>query len=233
VKGVAHLQRYVCFTVLGLFSVLFAFAVSPSPYASSLPGPFPPQEYADSDAALIEALDDCIQQRFLDIDKGFGFRRLVRPGETAHRFKPENAKELAVVSYLTGQKLEVVLYLAGRGIVAPNLNSKDVDNVAGKLIKGPIRITPSDKPVANLPTLRQLWDRGQEAMRVFQGSENYDFNLGEWKFIARPVRASDQSCLKCHQAGGPSYPIRLQGSTALQIGEPLGLLVYGYKKNDQ
>ena len=227
------MRRYLCLTMLGLFSALFAFAISPSPSASSLPGPIPPQDNADSDAALIEALDDCVQQRFLDIDKGFGFRRLVRPGETAHRFKPENAKELAVVAYLTGQKVDVVLYLAGRGIVSANLNSKDVDGVAAKLIKGPIRITPGDKAVANLPTLRQLWDHGQQAMRVFQGSENYDFNLGEWKFIARPVRASDQSCLKCHQASGPSHPNLRQESTALQIGDPLGLLVYGYKKNDQ
>lgn len=230
------MRRYVCFIILGLFSVLVAFAVSPSPSASNLRGLIPSQEPADSGAELIAALDDCIQQRFLDVDKGFGYRRLVRPGDTPHRFKPENAKELAVVDYLTRHKLDVVLYLAGRGIIEPSPNSKEVDSIAAKVIKGPVRITPGDKQVAGLPTLKQLWDHGQQAMHVFHGSDNYDFNLGEWKFVVRPVRASDQSCLKCHQPNGTSHIAmanRRQESKSLQIGDPLGLLVYGYKKNDQ
>lgn len=229
------MQRYVRFMTLGFFFLIIAVAVSSGPSASTLRGVVPSQESADSGAGLIAALDDCIQQRFLDVDQGFGYRRIVRPGDTAHRFKPENAKELAVVDYLIRHKLDMVLYLAGREIVGPSLNSQEFDRIAGKLIKGPVRITPNDKGMAGLPALKQLWDRGHEAMQAFHGSDNYDFNLGGWKFVARPVRASDQSCLKCHQGNGTSYLLRDRAleSRPLQIGDPLGLLFYGYKTSDQ
>ena len=221
--------------ILALFTLLAVCAVSPGRIAAT-PEPVVVQEHADSAAALIGYLDDCIQQRFLDVDQGFGYRRIVRPGDTPHRFKPENAKELAVEGHLRRHKLDVVLYLAGRGIIAPDLNSKEVDAIADKLIKGPVRITATDKQRIQLPSNKQLFNHGQEAMRVFERSDNYEFNLGQWKFIARPVRASDQSCLKCHQHAGISYLTtadRPQAPTSLQVGDPLGVLVYGYKNSDQ
>lgn len=221
------MQRYISFIILCLCGV-FVFLLSPSASTS--------QQHSDSAAELIGALDDCIQQRFLDVDKGFGFRRIIRPGDTAHRFKPENAKELAVVEYLSGTRLDVVLYLAGRGILASKLNSEEVDGVAGNLIKGPVLITTSDKQVAGLPAFKQLWDHGREAMQVFQGSNRYDFNLGEWSFTARPVRASDTTCLNCHQGNGTTlFSMRNNGreSNSLQKGDPLGLLVYGYRRSQQ
>lgn len=230
------MKRYICFIILCLFSLLVAFSFSPSPSASTLRSFIPSQEHSDSGADLIAALDDCIQQRFLDVEKGFGFRRIIRPGDTPHRFKAGNAKELTIVEYLTRARLDVVLYLAGRGIVGPKLNSQHVDSIAGNLIKGPVFITASDKQIAGLPTPKQLWNHGQEAMQVFQGSGKYDFSLGEWKFIARPVRASDTTCLKCHQRNGTNLFSRGnigQESKSLQIGDPIGLLVYGYKNNLQ
>jgi hypothetical protein len=226
------MKRYICFIILCLFSLLVAFGFSPGPSASTLRSFIPSQEHSDSEADLIAALDACIQQRFLDVDKGFGFRRLTRPGDTPHRFKAENAKELTIVEYLTSARLDVVLYLAGRGIVEAKLNSEDVDSIAGSLIKGPVSITPSDNQIAGLPTPRQLWNHSQEAMQVFQGSGKYDFSLGEWNFIARPVRASDTTCLECHQRNGTNLFSRgntRQELKSLQIGDPLGLLVYGYK----
>ena len=228
------MKRYSCFIILGLFSLLVAFGFSSGPSASTLRSFVPLQEHSDSEADLIDALDDCIQQRFLDVDKGLGFSRVIRPGSTPHRFKAENAKELTIVEYLTRARLDVVLYLAGRRIVEAKLNSEDIDSIAGSLIKGPVSITASDKDITGLPTPKQLWDRGQEAMHVFQGSRTYDFSLGEWKFIARPVRASDTTCLSCHQRNGTtlfSMGKIGQESKSLQIGDPLGLLVYGYKKS--
>ena len=43
---------------------------------------------------VIGSLDACVQERFKEVDRVFGFRRIVRPGETAHRFRPENVREL-------------------------------------------------------------------------------------------------------------------------------------------
>jgi len=230
------MKRYSCFIILGLFSLLVAFGFSSGPSAATLISLVPSQEHSDSEADLIAALDDCIQQRFLDVDKGFGFSRVIRPGSTPHRFKAENAKELTIVEYLTRARLDVVLYLAGRRIVEAKLNSEDVDSIAGSLIKGPVSITPANKQNKGLPLPKQLLSHSPEAMHVFQGSGKYDFSLGEWKFIARPVRASDATCLNCHQRNGTTLfsTGRIgQESKSLQIGDPLGLLVYGYKHSRQ
>lgn len=230
------MKRYICFIILGLFSLLAAFGVSSGPSASTLKSFVPSQEHSDSEADLIAALDDCVQQRFLDVDKGFGFSRVIRPGTSPHRFKAENAKELTVVEYLTRARLDVVLYLAGRRIVEAKVNSENADSIANGLIKGPVFIIPGNKQNTGLPSPTQLLSRCQEAMHMFQGSGKYDFSLGEWNFIARPVRASDTSCLNCHQRNGTSlfsWGKTGQDSKSLQIGDPLGLLVYGYKNSRQ
>src|SRR6185295_4416494 len=228
------MKRYICLIILGLFALLIAFGFSSSPSASTLRSFDPSQEHSDSEADLIAALDDCVQQRFLDVDKGFGFSRVIRPGETPHRFKAENAKELTIVEYLTSARLDVVLYLAGRRIVEAKLNSEDADSIAGSLIKGPVSITPGNKPNTGLPLPKQLLSHSQEAMHVFQGSGKYDFSLGEWKFIARPVRVSGTSCLNCHKRNGTTLFSRGkigEDSKSLKIGDPLGLLVYGFKNS--
>jgi hypothetical protein len=230
------MKRYICFIILCLFPVLVILGISPSPSASTLKSLVDSQEHSESGADLIAALDDSIQRRFLDIDKGFGFRRIIRPGDTPHRFKAENAKELTIVEHLTRARLDVVLYLAGRAIAGPRLNSADVDRIAANLIKGPVFITASDKQIGGLPAPGRLWEYGREAMRVFQRSDSYGFSLGDWRFIARPVRASDQSCLKCHQPIRTSHIAKTnprQDSNSLQIGDPLGLVVYGYKNSDK
>jgi hypothetical protein len=230
------MKRYICFIILSLFSLLVAFGFSSGPSASTLISLVPSQEHSDPEADLIAALDDCVQQRFRDVDKGFGFSRVIRPGTTPHRFKAENAKELTVVEYLTRARLDVVLYLAGRRIVEAKLNSEDADSIANGLIKGPVFITPDNKQNTGLPGPKQLLSRGQEAMHVFQGSGKYDFSLGEWNFIARPVRASETTCLNCHQRNGTSlfsWGKPTQDTKSLQIGDPLGVLVYGYRNSRQ
>ena len=230
------MKRYICLIILSLFSLLIAFGFSSSPSASTLISFVRSQEHSDSEADLIAALDDCIQKRFLDVDKGFGFSRVIRPGTTPHRYEAENAKELSVVEYLTRARLDVVLYLAGRRVVEAKLTSENADSVVNGLIKGPVFITAGNKQNTGLPGPAQLLSRCQEAMHVFQGSGKYDFSLGEWNFIARPVRASDTTCLNCHQRNGTSllsWGKSDQDSKSLHIGDPLGLLVYGYKNSRQ
>jgi hypothetical protein len=190
------------------------------------------QEHPDSSADLISVLDDCIQQRFLDVDQGFGFRRIVRLGETPHRFKPENAKELSIVGYLTKVKLSVVLYLAGRSILKPGSDTPEISGDAGRLIKGPVFITDNDRRVTGSPTALELLEHSQKAMRDFQESDRYDFAIREWKIIARPVRTSDSSCLKCHHYNEinilPQAKLG-QESRRLKIGDALGVLLYAYR----
>jgi hypothetical protein len=219
-------------TSILLFSCSIALAFLPDISSATCSPHIFTQEHPDSSADLISVLDDCVQQRFLDVDQGFGFRRIVRLGETPHRFKPENAKELSIVGYLMKVKLNVVLYLAGRNILNTGSDTTEVNGNAGRFIKGPVLITDNDKRVIGPPTALELLEHGQKAMRDVQKSDRYDFAIREWKIIARPVRASDSSCLKCHRYNEidvlPEAKLE-QESRRLKIGDPLGVLLYAYK----
>jgi hypothetical protein len=72
---------------------------------------------ADREARLIAALNDCLQERFRDVDEVFGIRRITKLGETPHRFKPENVRELEAVEELKRERLRLVLYLTGRRVI--------------------------------------------------------------------------------------------------------------------
>jgi hypothetical protein len=223
------MQRSVSIVSVLLFCFALAFGFLPTT-SGALGNPILIQENIDS-ADLISTLDDCIQKRFLDVDLGFGFRRLTRSGDTPHRFKAENAKELSVVGYLSKVKLDVILYLGGRNMLEPRTEASDINHNAGKLIKGPVFITDSDRRVTGSPTTLELMEHGQKAMRVFQKSDTYNFAIREWKIIARPVRASDASCLKCHYSDEINiFPETKVGqeSRRLKIGDPLGVVLYAY-----
>jgi hypothetical protein len=189
------------------------------------------QEHLDSGRDLILALDDCIQKRFLDIDKGFGYRRIVRRGDSPHRFNPENAKELSIVGDLTRARLSVGLYLAGRNSLKSASDATEAAASTGKPIRGPIIISGNER-APHFPTALELRERGLKAMQAFQKSDRYDFGVRDWNVVAIPVRASDASCLNCHlyndvktlPGAGPD-----EQSLKLRIGDPLGLLLYVYR----
>src|SRR5688572_28374176 len=106
------MKRMVQFSCMIISSLFIANILLQSPTAAAISA----QESA-LESQFIDALDDCIQQRFKDIDQSFGFRRITRAGDTPHRFKPENAKELASVSELNAQGLNVALYLTSRSVL--------------------------------------------------------------------------------------------------------------------
>jgi hypothetical protein len=188
-------------------------------------------------ARLIAALNACIQERFKEIDEGFGIRRLIRIGETPHTFRPEQASELTAVAALEAAHLRVVLYLTGRRVRAPKPDTSRWGQAdAWRLIKGPVAITRVS-PVADSgtppfllapPPPLALWDESRRAFEAFETSDAHHFASGAWRFIAKPVRAGDAACLKCHSEPGaistgrsPTRPVRL--------GDPLGVVLYGYQ----
>jgi hypothetical protein len=70
-------------------------------------------------------------------------------------------------------------------------------------------------------------------LREPAAAESWQFAIGRWSFVARPVRASASACLNCHNyrpalvagrsvAGSEEEPFRL--------GDPLGAVLYGYQK---
>lgn len=164
----------------------------------------------------IAALNRSIQDRFKDVDETFGLRRIVVLGDTPHRFRPENVTELAAVSELEDAGLRVAMYVAGRRVLQrePDLTTKGPFELNRRVIFGPIAVT-APEPAAALPAAVDLIDESRLAFRTLLQRERHDFEVADWKFTARAVRATSAQCLTCHR-----------GQT---IGDPLGVVLYAYQ----
>ena len=175
------------------------------------------------ESRVIDALNNCIQARFRDIDDRFGVRRIVKIGETPHRFEPESVVEMSSVRALEQARLEVILYVAGTRVMRPAPALSLIgDANARAIIKGPVRVT-SGATSTDGPPPSALWEAGRRAMRAFETSESLEFTQSGWTFEARPVRASGPACLQCHSDDG------LRRSTPAKIGDSLGVVMYGYR----
>jgi hypothetical protein len=118
---------------------------------------------------------------------------------------------------LEAAHLRVAIYLAGREVLRSRPDPIDA-LVASLAIRGPALVTPDQLRVSDLPLPSQLWDESRLALQSFGRAKSYGFALREWTFVARPVRASDASCLNCHRAD------------ALRLGDPIGAVLYAFKK---
>ena len=206
---------------------------------------------------IIDSLNDCVQERFKEVDERLGTARVTRPG-APHLFTPERLREQTVVEELERARMRVVLYLAGREVlkpkpdlsfhpiyitdqyfsnpvrrVAPHSIKKE-DAIEWGVIKGPIRVTPVQRRKGafdRLPNSIELWDETRNALQAFSRSESYDFGHGDWKFAARPIRVSDTACLNCHTLNGATLmSAGVRPDNALAIGDAIGVLLYGYRK---
>lgn len=198
----------------------------------------PPTQTAPEPHAL-DALDREVQKRFHDVI-GFGMARIA----TERRFEPETKEERAAVRELKRAGYEVGLYLAGRAILddAPEQTRQAKktfgSGMTGQAFSGPVFVGPG---VKRLPTAAALWDGTRRAMESFAaGAERHEFTTGRWQAEARPVRASEEKCLRCHstdhrqvygvtQAGVRFSTYEPKGNT-LKVGDPLGVLIYAYRK---
>jgi hypothetical protein len=191
----------------------------------------PSQDRGTRARALIDEFDACLQQRFKDVDEGFGFRRLVKIGDTPHRFHPENAREEGAVRGLDGAGLRVVLYLTGRRVLTADDGRAPGTRLDSSLIKGPVEVTRTQRQgdLHAAPSL-DLREEGRRAMIMFERASSYEFTAADWTFVAHPVRASDPSCLQCHEADGSTRRIPSRDRvTSLRVGDALGALLYGYQ----
>lgn len=181
-----------------------------------------------ADMQAISAFNDCIQDRFKDIIDRFGVSRIVKLGETPHRFQPESVAEMGSVRALEQARLEVVLYVAGTRVLRPAPALPLVaDAHAYAIIKGPVRVTAGSSPTdaARAPSASALREEGRRAMRAFATSESHEFTQSGWNFTARPVRASGTACLRCHQHANPAT---IQNDP-VKLGDALGVVLYGYR----
>jgi hypothetical protein len=200
----------------------------------------PPTQPAQNSHPL-DALDREVQKRFHNVI-GFGMARI----GMQRKFAPETEEEKASVRELNREGYKVGLYLAGRAILddVPEENRRAKlyfgASMAGQAFSGPIFLSSAGKK--EVPTAAALWDETRRALQSFaSGAERYGFKSGEWDVEARPVRASKESCLKCHVARehfavvvvnekGEKSVEPERKEDPLKLGDPLGVLVYAYRK---
>jgi hypothetical protein len=166
----------------------------------------------------IASLNRSIQDRFKDVDKFFGLRRIVVIGDSPHQFNPENAAELSAVEELNDAGLRVSLYLAGRRVLdqEPDLTTKEPFGLNRRVIFGPVAVTSG--VAAGLPAAIDLIPESRVAFRTLAKRERHDFEIADWNFTARAVRATASLCLSCHRGRA--------------IGDPLGVVLYAYQPRD-
>jgi len=196
---------------------------------------------AEAEYALLDALNDCVQDRFKDLSTGlFGLSRVARPMPAGpHRFFAENLNERSALDHLEAAGLRVVVYLAGRAVLAgatpavkpPSavalIARQSSPDAARPAVQGPISVTPRSSGAA-LPDMLAAGDLLEESRRAilaFAEVESTEFARGSWRFVARPLRASADACLSCHASRAP-----VAAGTTLRMGDALGAVLYGYRQ---
>jgi hypothetical protein len=216
-----------------LLFVLTVFDVPPSLSPPPLPAVRALAAH-EPDSALVEALHRCVLERFRRADMVFGGARIDTPYGGMHRFQPQNARELEAASALERAGLQVVIYLSGRALLHHDAAS---GRPSRRAFQGPYLVSLVDRFGADhLPRATDLMAEARAAFTTFQKDEARDFESGTWQFAARPIRAHDQSCLRCHNRhvrGGS--PDRLQllapaPDAGLGLGDTLGVVLYGYRR---
>jgi hypothetical protein len=189
--------------------------------------------------SMIDPLDDCIQARFKEAEKVFGYLR-VTPQTHISMFFPKNEEERVAVSELEQEGWRVGFYLAGRRIMdsEPEISRQKLGNMYRRhpVIHGPLLIT-KNAAKEDLPVSNELWDHTKKAMAAFDTLNQYEFSVQNWSFIARPIRA-EEMCLKCHNPGPPpaagevtpiSY-VPAPGKHPVKVGDALGVAIYAYAR---
>jgi len=191
-------------------------------------------------AALVSALDEQFQVRFLDTKLGFGISRLCGP--TGHRalkqlyegprklpqprspgwrnpecgpndwapFRARNKQERWVAEEIARGKVEIWTLLAGE---------------ARRQLEGPV--------VAGTESPEGLDGVREELLKRVKQTPIPEGDIGGWKVSVRAVRAVEESCVKCHSAEAASGEGRILSGAArikgLKLRDPLGYLIYVYR----
>ncbi len=198
-------------------------------------GPTIPNPIDQPELRLINDLDKVIQHRFLTLP-AFGIRRIgPNPNPHLEHFEPHTADERLVVANLERGDWKVGIYLMGRRAYElpdiKNLNGPKQLTVQYKL-NDPVPVTSNVKK-SELYGPKRLRDGVDKAFERFREGDTFDFSIGEWSYVARPVRAGE-ACMKCHQdmfvtakVGNKKYQYRNR-----RVGDAIGVLVYAFRKKN-
>lgn len=214
---------------ISLAALLVSAAVALAAAAGQPPAP--PAPGAGDQRRLIDDLDALIQHRFQDADERFGITRLGEPGDfhqTLRLFRPETDAERAILDALERGGVRVVLFLAGRSLLASGPMAPAVAaRVERRALGGPVLVSGARaEEIARLglPDRPVLSEQGRRAFDAFTRGGAYAFGHGAWQFEARPVRAGRQECLDCHRGIVSGTP-----ASAPALGDALGVVFYGVR----
>jgi hypothetical protein len=192
------------------------------------------------DTEIIERFDKQIQQRFLT-EPSFGIYRIAptKPiNPHFEQFYPKNDEESASVDEFQNDGWKASIYLFGKRSTPKIVNEKKTDKFQiNYRLFDPIPVTFGLKE-KNLHQSTKLLKEVKKAFLEFQTPDSlnkneYAFEIGKWSYVAKPVLASKQSCVQCHQdyvvtekIGGGKFKFRKR-----QIGDVNGVLVYGFSRS--
>jgi len=189
----------------------------------------------------MDDLDYHVQER-MQTSEGFGMSRML--GLEHIRQIPSHSdsasdEEQAVIAELERQGWTVGLSLGSRGLLEMPISKTEWDarrktgpHVKREPIEEPVLISGHAKP-EGMPGPFDLWEIGQKALLASTTSDRYESSIGRWKVDARLVRATRESCLKCHsteEAGYNGFP-EPNANTKLKPGDALGVVIYVYARN--
>jgi len=189
--------------------------------------------------ANIDRFDRAIQQRFLT-QPFLGINRITPPfppNPHLREFYPQNEEESNSVTHFMNNGWKVDLYLFGRRAQPKVVEGKQQNKFTiNYRLNKPVTVT-TDLKQSNLPAAKRLLNQVKVAFQEFQtpnspNESSYEFSIGKWAYVARPVRASNESCLKCHSdyvitstVANNQYTFRRR-----RVGDVNGVIVYGFSK---
>ena len=186
------------------------------------------------DPRLINDLDRVIQQRFFTAPN-FGIRRIgPQPNPHLEYFVANTEEEKQAVANLQNQRWKVGIYLIGRRAYKnPSVKAKHGEDrlLVQYKLNDPVPVTSNIKK-KDLPLPKRLKQDVDEAFERFKQVGSYDFSLGKWSYVARPVRAQE-TCLPCHRdfyviskLANKKYAYRSR-----RVHDPIGVLVYAFDQD--
>lgn len=190
----------------------------------------------------IDRFNDAMQKRFLT-EPFFGIARMApttpQPLRSGHvgGFHPQGEEETSILSEFQKDGWKVGLYLFGRRAVPDEKRKNPLEKFKIRYrLNQPLPITGVEEK--ELPGSKKLIDEVKSAFLAFQAAENparvrYQFSRGEWTYIAKPVLAMNQNCLKCHtdyviteKLDDGKFKFRKRA-----VGDVNGIIVYGFTKS--
>jgi hypothetical protein len=183
---------------------------------------------------LVNDLDKVIQLRFLNAPQ-LGMRRIgPNPNPHLEHFEPRTEEEKQAVANLQNDEWKVGIFLIGRRAYAnPTIDVNDEKHLLVQyMLNPPVPVTTNVKK-SELAAPKSLQDGVDEAFERFNTADTYDFSLGKWAYVARPVRAREL-CMKCHQDMFVTSKLANKKYTyrSRRIGDTIGVLLYAFDKQD-